>query len=97
MRPSRNRRATAAGRWLLLALLGPLAGCSTSQTIDAAADEYVDRRRSIHSDLTDGSLAWLCRGITVFEWRLRFDTAEKVAGWRAICNHQMTGTPGPAP
>ena len=71
--------------WLaLLAVVFVLAGCTSSPTISAVADEYVDGRRAVHSDLSDAAEAWYARGISIYEWRRRFDTAEKAAAWRVL-------------
>ena len=61
-----------------------LVGCTMSPTVSRVADEYVDDRRAIHSDLSDAAEAWFARGISVLEWRNRFDMPEKAAAWRVL-------------
>ena len=56
-----------------------------SPQVNEISQEYVDARRSLHNDLTDLADAWLCRGMSIYEWRRRFNTPEKVSGWKAIC------------
>jgi hypothetical protein len=72
-------------RAAVVALTAILAGCSMSPTVDMASTEYVQARRDTHSDITDASEAWICRGISVYEWMRRYGTPERAAGWQAIC------------
>jgi hypothetical protein len=61
-----------------------LGACTLAPSVNEVTDEYVDKRRAIHSDLSDAAEAWFSRGISVLEWRARFDTPEKAAAWRIL-------------
>ena len=71
-------------RALVLCLL--LTGCTAIPEVNQISEEYVSARRSLHNDLTDLAQSWICRGMSIYEWRRWIDTPEKAQAWQVLCD-----------
>ena len=79
-------------RAALLALT--LTGCTIQPWIDETSQEAVDRYRAANANLSNASEAWLCRGMSIREWMLRFgDSPERAEAWRVLCDGRVVVTP----
>ena len=67
-----------------------LAACETSPTVAAAAERGVDAYRAANADMANIAEAFMCRGISIREWMIRYGTPERAAAWRELCRERTT-------
>ena len=81
---------------IVVVLLG-LTVCSTSPRAQVASDAGVNVWRAAQNDAADAAEAWLCRGISIREWILRYgQSAESRDAWWLMCGgKQEVELPGP--
>ena len=79
--------------YLPLCLVVTLSGCAYSPYVERASEETVRAYRAANVDLTNFSEAWLCRGIAIREWLVRFGTPERAAAWRTLCEGKSLALP----
>jgi len=77
-------------RWLILMVLLLVLPACAFDIRSTAVDTY----REANTRLTDDSLAWICRGVSIREWQARFGWSEEsAAAWSTLCSR----TEAPAP
>ena len=92
-------------KMLIAGLVLVLAGCSTVPEARVASDAAVTGFRNAQTDLADAAEAWLCRGVSIREWILRYgQTPETRDAWWLICGGKqdvflpgVEGALGPSP
>ena len=82
---------------VLLAAVLALDGCTTVPQARVASDTAVAGFRNAQTDLADAAEAWLCRGMSIREWILRYgqSTASRDAWWLICGGKQDVSLPGP--
>lgn len=99
---------SAPAALLALCLSAALAGCSIVPYSSTATADLADAARALNADLADASEAFLCRGMSIREWMLRYGHSDELAAaWATLCDGQTrqrtprstgsTSPPGSAP
>ena len=77
-------------RVTVLGLAVAVSGCTISPALQRGSEETVRLYRAANADLSQSATAWLCRGMSIYEWTQRYgDNLEKARAWRTLCQDEM--------